>query len=182
MITAKKWLFPRWTLALIMVLNLFLPVVSAYAEGESAAVTSVLKDVTAVVEQNGEEIGEDDAISSEDPITVEISKSGTIEDGEIILLKDGESVTIRGIPAGTIYKAIEKEADEGGYAASFTGASGKTTKSGWTAAFVNEEEGAQNTGDESLDNTWMVGLSASILLFLGAVGLSILFRNRKGKK
>ena len=109
------------------------------------------------------------------------SKIGSIEDGGTILLKHGESVVIRGIPAGTVYKVVEKEAGQGGYGTTSTGASGKITESGRTAAFVNEKEGVPNTGDESLDNTWTAGLAGSVLLLLGSVGLSLSFRKKKGK-
>jgi hypothetical protein len=34
MTTKKKWVFLRWALALILVLNVLLPVVPAYAEDE----------------------------------------------------------------------------------------------------------------------------------------------------
>ncbi len=109
------------------------------------------------------------------------SKTGSIKDGGTVLLKHGESVVIRGIPAGTVYKVVEKEAGQGGYGTSFTGASGKITESGRTAAFVNEKEGIPNTGDESLDNAWTVGLAGSVLILLGSVGLILSFKKKKGK-
>ena len=109
------------------------------------------------------------------------SRTGSVRDGGTILLKHGESVVIRGIPAGTVYKVVEKEAGQGGYGTSFTGASGKITESGRTAAFVNEKEGIPNTGDESLDNIWTLGLAGSVLILLGSVGLVLSFKKKKGK-
>ena len=65
------------------------------------------------------------------------SKQGTIKSGESITLRDGESVTISGIPAGCSYTVTETPAE--GYTTEATGDSGKILN-GKTAiaAFVND--------------------------------------------
>ena len=73
------------------------------------------------------------------------SKSGTITSGETITLKDGESVTITGLPDDARYQVEELEANADGYTTSAAGASGVVEKdSAAEAAFVNHKPGSHS--------------------------------------
>ena len=55
-------------------------------------------------------------------------------------LKHGQKITISGLPAGTLYKVTEAEADQDGYSTKKTGTEGTIEKDGEkTAAFVNDK-------------------------------------------
>ena len=97
------------------------------------------------------------------------SKSGTLESGDIIKLRHGESIVISGIPAGTTYRVTELGAN--GYYTYSTGDNGLIfANSTSTAAFTNTRSSVPKTGDSADLNKWL-GLTAACmvgLLFMAA--------------
>ena len=67
------------------------------------------------------------------------SKEGTIKSGGEIKLKDGESVTISGLPIGTKYTVDEAEANKDGYTTTSKGESGEITENEQKAEFTNSK-------------------------------------------
>ena len=67
------------------------------------------------------------------------SKEGTIKSGGEIKLKDGESVTISGLPIGTKYTVAEAEANKDGYTTTSKGESGEITEKEQKAEFTNSK-------------------------------------------
>ena len=78
-----------------------------------------------------------------DPIDGEYSyigsKEGTIKSGGEIKLKDGESVTISGLPIGTKYTVAEAEANKDGYTTTSKGESGEISEKEQKAEFMNSK-------------------------------------------
>lgn len=72
----KRNTFMIWAMALLMLINVFLPLGAVYA---SELGTSALTDFTAKIMQDGTEIGEGDTITSTKPIRVEISFGVPVE-------------------------------------------------------------------------------------------------------
>ena len=72
------------------------------------------------------------------------SKEGTIKSGGEIKLKDGESVTISGLPIGTKYTVAEAEANKDGY---------KTTSKGESGEISEKEQKAEFTNSKNTDPT-----------------------------
>lgn len=72
------------------------------------------------------------------------SKSGSIASGGTITLRDGQSITITGLPLGTTYSVTEQEANQDGYTTSSSGESG-TISGSHTAAFINGKSGGGGT-------------------------------------
>lgn len=63
---------------------------------------------------------------------------GAVKNGSSVKLKSGESVYIAGIPAGTVYRVTEKEADSNGYKTSVDNTEGRIERGkAVTAAFIN---------------------------------------------
>ena len=67
------------------------------------------------------------------------SKEGTIKSGGEIKLKDGESVTISGLPIGTKYTVAEAEANKDGYTTTSKGESGEISEKEQKAEFTNSK-------------------------------------------
>ena len=67
------------------------------------------------------------------------SKEGTIKSGGEISLKDGESVTISGLPIGTKYTVAEAEANKDGYTTTSKGESGEISEKEQKAEFTNSK-------------------------------------------
>ena len=67
------------------------------------------------------------------------SKKGTIKSGGEIKLKDGESVTISGLPIGTKYTVAEAEANKDGYTTTSKGESGEISEKEQKAEFTNSK-------------------------------------------
>ncbi len=109
------------------------------------------------------------------------SKNGTISSGGTIMLADGESVTIRGIPAGTIYTVTETEYEN--YTVESIDASGVITETSGTIGdgaklvkFVNTYKGHMMpaTGGHG---TWMYIMSGVM-----ALGFGFLLMTRRKKQ
>ena len=67
-------------------------------------------------------------------------KEGYITSGKLITLKQGQSVRIDTIPAGTDYRVSEKEANTNGFRTSSTGSKGRITRTKQSkAVFVNHK-------------------------------------------
>ncbi|MDO5435082.1 MAG: CARDB domain-containing protein, partial [Clostridia bacterium] len=96
------------------------------------------------------------------------SKSGKIRSGDKIKLKGGQSITIAGLPAGTVFTISEPKTD--GYKATFTGERG-TIKAGEdsVAYIVNEKNKMPPTGDRSDPVLWaaLMLISAAGALWMG---------------
>ena len=110
------------------------------------------------------------------------SKSGTIKNGETILLKHGEYVVIEDILVGTVFKVTELEAYQYGYGTSFTGTEGVMDTAGKTAAFVNWRSSVPNTGDDNAATIGKLGLMVSIPLLLLSSGIYGILEAKKRKK
>ena len=67
------------------------------------------------------------------------SKEGTIKSGEEVRLKDGESITISGLPIGTKYTVVEAEANKDGYTTTSKGESGEISEKEQKAEFTNSK-------------------------------------------
>ena len=67
------------------------------------------------------------------------SKEGTIKSEGEIKLKDGESVTISGLPIGTKYTVAEAEANKDGYTTTSKGESGEISEKEQKAEFTNSK-------------------------------------------
>lgn len=80
------------------------------------------------------------------------SQTGTISDGGTLLLKDGERVTITGLPENAVYEVTEKEANADGYTTTVTGGQGSLDgQTPGAAVFVNDRP-AQPEEPEKPDN------------------------------
>ncbi len=80
------------------------------------------------------------------------SYAGTVRSGETILLGDGESVTLTGLPAGARYTVTEADYAEAGYETSSTDASGVIVADGeQTAAYVNAWSDPATKGESDED-------------------------------
>ncbi len=72
--------------------------------------------------------------------------SGTVRSGDTVTLKDGESVVISGLPAGTTYTVTEVEANRDGYTTTASGNQGVIVANTTAAAsFVNNRPGRTPT-------------------------------------
>lgn len=102
------------------------------------------------------------------------SKTGVIKNGGTVQLKDGESITINGIPSGVAYAIVES--DNAGYRVYKTGDAGiivadQTLK----ASFTNTKSSVPQTGDNRHLFIWM-GIMA--ISFIGCI-ISLVFTIRK---
>lgn len=102
------------------------------------------------------------------------SKTGVIKNGGTLQLKDGESITINGIPSGVAYAIVES--DNAGYRVYKTGDAGiivadQTLK----ASFTNTKSSVPQTGDNRHLFIWM-GIMA--ISFIGCI-ISLVFTIRK---
>ena len=81
------------------------------------------------------------------------SKTGGVKSGETITLRDGQSVTIQGLPIGTSYTVVEQEANQDGYRTTTTGTVGNdlTADSTPEALFENHREPPDDPGDDDDD-------------------------------
>lgn len=109
-------------------------------------------------------------------------KQGTLRSGDQITLKHGQSITIKGLPAGTKYTVTEVEANQDGYSTSIYNAIGVIEKNKTAeVSFVNRkgvvttDKGTDvpDTGDHSHTR------SMSYLFILSAICLSILTMKKK---
>lgn len=105
------------------------------------------------------------------------SKTGTIQSGQTVTLKHGESIVIQDIPAGTTYLVTEKEANQDGYTA--TEASGVITLQGQTAAFVNSKSSATQTGDDNASAIVKFGLLLAISALLALALITLKLKKHK---
>ncbi len=110
------------------------------------------------------------------------SKTGTIESGQAITLKHDEYIVIEGIPVDTGYRVTEVEANRDGYRTTSTGAEGKITTAGKTAAFVNIKGDLTNTGAGGLNTIWGMLLIVSLSMFLTVTGLILTSRNKRSRR
>ncbi|MCQ2480435.1 MAG: DUF5979 domain-containing protein, partial [Clostridia bacterium] len=91
------------------------------------------------------------------------SKSGVIRSGESVQLKDGESITITGIPEGVKYTVVES--DNEGYTVYKTGDVGTIVADQTaTASFTNEKSEVPYTGDNRPLTIWLC------MMFISLVG------------
>lgn len=81
------------------------------------------------------------------------SKTGGVKSGETITLRDGQSVTIQGLPIGASYTVVEQEANQDGYRTTTTGTVGNdlTADSTPEALFENHREPPDDPGDDDDD-------------------------------
>ena len=79
-------------------------------------------------------------------------KEGTITYGEIITLKDGETITIEGLPVGTKYEVTEKEANSDRYVTTSTNDKGTISENTASVSFVNTRDKIP-TGSLSISKT-----------------------------
>ena len=80
------------------------------------------------------------------PIVYSTGEEGTVSNGAVIALKDGESATISMLVPGTAYKVTELEANQDGYATMENGTEGTIRdKETMQAAFLNIRGGATPT-------------------------------------
>jgi ribosomal protein L2 len=107
---------------------------------------------------------------------------GTIISGETVSLAHGQSITITGLPVGTTYTVTEKEANQGGYVTSSTGASDAISEQGQTAAFVNSKSGVPKTGDDNIGAIGRIGLMISVPLLLALIGLDFALRVKRRRR
>ena len=111
------------------------------------------------------------------------SKQGTIKSGDKVKLAHNESITITGLPVGTVYRVVEDEANLDGYITKATGDSGIITESTKTASFVNTKSSKNNIAPKTGDHTnmipWFLALGVSVLGLTAVVGLKASTRNGK---
>ncbi len=112
------------------------------------------------------------------------SKSGTLSSGDRITLSHGESIRILGLPTGTNYQIAELEANQDGYYSTNTGASGRVTASGQTAAFINAKGVPfvpPNTGDDTSNLLALLALLGSTVLLGALVKFDYMLRGKYPK-
>ena len=105
------------------------------------------------------------------------SKSGTISSGGTILLKHGESVTIHGLTAGTVYSV--SESDNLGYRVFATGHKGVIRENETSfVIYMNCRSTALPTGDNSDIALWF---GITVLSGMAMLGLALTERKRHRK-
>lgn len=104
-------------------------------------------------------------------------KTGTIENGGTIILRDGQSATIEMIPVGCSYTVREEEADQNGYRTTSSGTTGKiTNKVKSYAKFTNTKDVDKphepgkppktKTGDSTAPLVWGGVAVGALVLFI----------------
>ncbi|MEA5011188.1 MAG: DUF5979 domain-containing protein [Angelakisella sp.] len=106
--------------------------------------------------------------------------SGFLLSGDSVLLADGESITITGLPAGIKYTVTEADYSKEGYTSSGTGASGFINLKGLqTASFVNtfHQAGVINVGENGMPDTGetRIIILAKLALLYFSIALMVLF-------
>ncbi len=105
------------------------------------------------------------------------SKSGTISSGGTILLKHGESVTIHGLTAGTVYSV--SESDNLGYRVFATGHKGVIRENETSfVIYMNCRSTALPTGDNSDIALWF---GITVLSGMAMLGFALTERKRRRK-
>lgn len=96
------------------------------------------------------------ALGAEGEFPAETSDGRTlrVKNGDSVVLKGGQSIRIRGIPAGTGYKVAEQEANQNGYRTYASGISGTIRRlTAAKALFINERTGAAPTPTPRITTT-----------------------------
>lgn len=101
-------------------------------------------------------------------------EDGYIRSGDSIALKDGESVMLEMIPAGTAYRVYELEADAGEFLTTFTGAEGHISRKDIAVATFINTQLPPPTGDVPLEY-----ITAGISLISLGSACMLIFRLRK---
>ncbi len=104
------------------------------------------------------------------------SKSGTLQSGDTVLLKHGQSIAIANLPSGTIYSVTES--GNSGYRTEASGDTGVIPANAQaTAAFTNSKSKVPPTGD---DNSKLIGL---LIMGISAAGIpALLLINKSLRK
>ena len=92
MIRSRRHMLLSWMLTLTLLFNIFFPLTAVYA----ASVESILTNVTAIVSQNGVEIGENGTLNSTNPVSVEISFGVPVQGDEptpSFIVSQGDTAT-----------------------------------------------------------------------------------------
>ena len=110
------------------------------------------------------------------------SKTGVIENGQTISLKDGEYIVINGLPVGTTYWVVETEANQNGYVTSSENTSGEITEAGEFASFINTKGSVPKTGDNNSLLLGEVGLLGFSLILLLLIVIYLKLKQKGNKK